>query len=50
MNTFHPLAQVWALSRALGGTCQDIATKGACGALINVPFYVEFLVEPQTVS
>lgn len=43
MNTFNPLAHVWPLTRALGGTRQDIATEGACGALMNIPFYVEFL-------
>ncbi len=43
MITFNPLAHVWALSRALGGTFQDIATEGYCGAFMNIPLYIKFL-------
>jgi len=43
---FNPLAHVWALTGALGGSHQDIATKDACGALMNIPSYVEFFKLP----
>ncbi len=43
MNVFNPLSHVWPLTRAIGGSCQDLATECSCGALMNIPFCVEFL-------
>lgn len=43
MNTYNPLVHLWPLSRALGGTRQDIATKASMSVLMNLPYYLEFM-------
>ena len=44
MNTFHPDAYLFHVARACGGTRQDIGTEGAVPILMNIPYYLEFLV------
>ncbi len=42
-NTYNPGAHLWPLSRALGGTRQDIATEGSMAALMNLPYYLDYV-------
>ena len=43
MRTFHPEAYLYPEARACGGNRQDIGTEGAIPALMNTPYYLEFL-------
>ena len=44
MNRYHPAAYLFAVSRANGGSRQDIGVEGAVAVLMNTPFYLEFLI------
>ncbi len=43
MDTYNPLVHLWPLSRALGGTRQDIATEASMSVLMNLPYYLDFM-------
>ncbi len=43
MHTYNPIAHHYQIARALGGTRQDIGSKGAMAVFMNIPFFVEFL-------
>ena len=45
MCRYHPDAYLYQVSRACGGSCQDIGVEGACAIFMNIPYYLEFLVE-----
>ena len=44
LHRYHKGAYVYPVSRACGGTRQDIGVKGAVAILMNIPLYLEFLV------
>ena len=44
MQTFHPKAYLYPIVRACGGSRHDVGTKGAIPALVNTPYYLEFLI------
>ena len=44
MNRYHPTAYIYAVSPACGGSHQDIGVEGAIVVLMNVPYYLEFLI------
>ena len=44
MNRYHPKADLYAESWACGVSRQDIGVKGSIAVLINVPYYLEFLI------
>ena len=44
MKRYHPVAYLYAVSRACGGSRQDIGVEGAIAVFMNVPHYLEFLV------
>ena len=44
METWHPEAFLFGVARACGGSRQDIGVEGAIAVIMNVPFYLEFLV------
>ena len=43
MRIHHTGAYLFPITRALGGTRQDIGVKGAPAFLMNLPYYLEFL-------
>ncbi len=43
MRTYNPKAHHYQIARVLGGTRQDVGSKGAMAAFMNIPFFVEFL-------
>ena len=43
-NCYHPTAYCYAVSWACGGSRQDIGVEGAIFVLMNVPYYLEFLI------
>jgi hypothetical protein len=43
MRTYHPKSHHYQIARVLGGTRQDVGSKGAMVAFMNIPFFVEFL-------
>jgi hypothetical protein len=43
MSTYNPKARHYQIAHALGGTRQDVGSKGAMAAFMNIPFFVEFL-------
>ena len=44
MNTYHQSAYLYPVSRACGGSRQDIGVEGAIAVLMNLPYYLEFLM------
>ena len=44
MWCYHTGAYLWSVSRAIGRSRQDIGTKGCIPVLMNLPYYLEFLV------
>ena len=44
MNRYHPTTYLYAVSWACGGSRQDIGVKGAIVFLMNVPYYLYFLI------
>ena len=44
MRRYHPGAYLYSIVRACGGTRQDIGAEGACPVLMNIPYYLEFLI------
>ena len=44
MRRWHPKAFLYAVSRACGGSRQDIGVEGSIAVLMNAPYYLEFLV------
>ena len=44
MNCYHPMAYLYALSQACGVSHQDIGLEIAIAVLMNVPYYLEFLI------
>ena len=44
MRRYHPTAYLFAVSRACGGSRQDIGVEGAVAVLMNTPYYLEFLI------
>ena len=44
MKRYHPTAYLFAVSRACGGSRQDIGVEGAVAVLMNTPYYLEFLI------
>jgi hypothetical protein len=44
MQRWHPTAFLFGVSRACGGSRQDIGVEGAIAVIMNIPFYLEFLV------
>ena len=44
MRRYHPTAYLYSVARACGGSRQDIGTEGAIPVLMNIPFYLEFLI------
>ena len=44
MERYHPTAYLFAVSRACGGSRQDIGVEGAVAVLMNTPYYLEFLI------
>ena len=44
MNCYHPMAYIYAVSWACGGSLQDIGVEGAIAVLMNTPYYLEFLI------
>ena len=47
MRRYHPGAYLYGVSRACGGSRQDLGVEGAVAVLMNTPFYLEFLVWRQ---
>ena len=45
MRRYHPGAYLYPVSRACGGSRQDIGVEGACAIFMNIPHYLQFLVE-----
>ena len=43
MQNFHSKAYLYPIVRACGGSRQDVGTKDAIPALMNSPYYLEFL-------
>jgi hypothetical protein len=43
MRTYNPKAHQYQIACALGGTRQDVGSKGAMAVFMNIPFFVEFL-------
>ena len=43
-NLYHPTAYFYAVSRTCGGSHQDIGVEGAIAVIMNVPYYLEFLI------
>ena len=44
MRRFHPTAYLYSITRACGGARQDVGVEGACFVLMNIPYYLEFLI------
>ena len=44
MNRYHPTAYLYAVSWACGRSCQGIGVEGAITVLMNVPYYLEFII------
>ena len=44
MKRYHPNAYLYPMSRACGGSRQDIGVEGAVAVLMNIPCYLEFVV------
>ena len=44
MRRYHPTAHLYSVARACGGSRQDIGVEGAVPVLMNIPYYLEFLV------
>ena len=44
MRFFHPTAYLYIITRACGGARQDVGVEGACSVLMNIPYYLEFLI------
>ena len=44
MRRYHPTAYLYSISRACGGARQDIGVEGAIAVLMNIPYYLEFLI------
>ena len=44
MRRYHPTAYLFVVSRACGGSRQDIGVEGAVAVLMNTPYYLEFLI------
>ena len=44
MNSCHPTVYICVVYRACGGSCQDIGVEGSISVLINVPYYMEFII------
>ena len=44
MRRYHPGAYLYSIVCACGGTCQDIGAEGAYPVLMNIPYYLEFLI------
>ena len=44
INCYHPTPYLYAVSRACGGSCQDISVESAIAVLMNVPYYLEILI------
>ena len=44
MNCYHPTAYLYAVSRACGGSRQDIGVEGAITVIMNVTYYLDFLI------
>ena len=44
MGRYHRGAYLYPVSRACRGSRQDIGVEGAVAVLMNIPFYLEFLI------
>ena len=44
MKRYHPMAYLYPVARACGGSRQDIGVEGAIAVLMNLPHYLEFLI------
>ena len=44
MRRYHPTAHLYLVARACGGSRQDIGAERAVPVLMNIPYYLEFLV------
>ena len=44
MNRIHPTAYLYAVSWACGGSRKDIGVEGSIAVLMNVPYYLDFLI------
>ena len=44
MRHYHLTTHLYSVARAGGGSRQDIGVEGAVPVLMNIPYYVEFLV------
>ena len=44
MCRYHPTAYLYPVSRACGGSRQDIGVEVAVSVIMNIPYYLEFLI------
>ena len=44
MMRYHPTAYLYPVSRACGGARQDLGVEGSVAVIMNVPYYLEFLI------
>ena len=44
MRHYHLTTHLYSVARAGGGSRQDIGVEGAVLVLVNIPYYLEFLV------